>query len=213
MQIEILNNLNLKQLNVAFPDYKNIDKSKLSLTNEGIFSYSGKYAALQLIKNIISIFKTDKLTITDCTANNGSDSISFALHFKKVNAIELNEVNYKVLQENIKVYGLTNIDTINGDSLKHIDKLKQDVLYFDPQWGGPNYRDNPNLKLYLGEMEISEIYNKFSGNAKMMIFKLPINYDFTYFVQKTGIQKFKVKSYIVNDKIKFYYLFCYNNKK
>ena len=201
-----------EQLNLAFPDYKNIDKNKLSLSNEGLFSYSGKYASTQLIKNIISIFKTDKLIITDCTANNGSDTIAFGLHFKKVNAIELNNINYNILKQNIAVYDLKNIDIINGDSLEHIDKLKQDILYIDAPWGLDYYNRLPNIKLYLGETELSEIYNKFSKNAKMMIFKLPINYDFTYFIQKTNIQKFKVKSYIVNNKIKFYYLFCYINK-
>lgn len=212
MQVKKLNRIDSEHLNLAFPDYKNIDKSKLSLSNEGLFSYSGKYASAQLIKNIISIFKTDKLIITDCTANNGSDTIAFGLQFKKVNAIELNEINYNILKQNIEVYDLKNIDIINGDSLEHIDKLKQDILYFDPPWGLDYYNRLPNIKLYLGQTEISEIYNKFSKNAKIMIFKLPTNYDFTYFIQKTNIQKFKVKSYVVKNKIKFYYLFCYINK-
>ena len=191
-----------------FPDLPNINKNNLQITDEGIFSVTGKFASLKLVKYIEKIMKTNDIKITDCTANNGSDTISFALHFTFVNAIELNETNFSVLKNNVEVYKLTNTNLILGDSLENIPNLTQDVLYFDPPWGGKEYKKEDSLRLYLGDNEISDIYNKFKMYCKLLIFKLPINYDFAYFCKKTSIKKFMVKSYLFHDKIKFYFLFC-----
>jgi hypothetical protein len=210
MEVEIIKDISYGKLNMAFPDYKDIDKKKLKLTTEGIFSFSGKVASAELCKYISSVFKTNNITITDGTSNNGSDTIAFCLNFKFVNAIELNKVNFQVLKNNIKTYNLKNVNLINDDCLKHIGTLKQEVLYFDPPWGGVNYKKEKNLKLYLGELEVSDIYNTYIKNCKVMIFKLPVNYDFNNFVQKTKIKDFVVKSFAVKDNIKFYYLICKN---
>jgi len=191
-----------------FPDAFKVNKSNLQVTNEGFYSVTGKFASAKLVEYISKIMKRDDIVITDATANNGSDTISFALKFKKVNAIELNLANFNVLKNNVKVYSLSNVNLIHGDSIEQIPNLEQDVLYFDPPWGGREYKKNEFMKLYLGEYEISDIYNKFHHLCKFMVFKLPTNYDLSYFTQNTSIKKFMLKSYSFKDKIKFYFLFC-----
>ena len=209
MKVEI-KRTNYTILNKAFPDYKKIDKTKLQLTSEGLFSFSGKIASEELCKYIYYVFKKKGITITDATSNNGSDTIPFCLNFKYVNAIELNEVNFEVLRNNCDVYKIKNINLINDDCLNHIGILKQDVLYFDPPWGGVEYKKKDSLKLYLGKLELSDIYKKYINNCRMMIFKIPKNYDFTNFIQETKIKDFVVKSFSINNNIKFYYLICKN---
>lgn len=210
MKVEIKKKINYNILNKAFYDYKNIDKTKLQLTNEGLFSFSGKVASDELCKYIFSIFKKKNITITDSTSNNGSDTISFCLNFKYVNAIELNEVNFEVLRNNCNVYKIKNINLINDDCLNHIGTLEQDVLYFDPPWGGIDYKKKDRLKLYLGKLELSDIYKNYINNCRIMIFKVPKNYDFNNFIKETQIKDFIVKSFSINNNIKFYYLICKN---
>jgi len=212
MKVEIIKKIDLKILNKAFPDKLSptIDKKKLKLTTEGIFSFSGKIASAELCRYIFNVFKTNQITITDATSNNGSDTISFCLNFKFVNAIELNKVNFKVLKNNIEQYHIKNIKLINDDCLKHIGNLNQEVLYFDPPWGGTDYKTKESLELYLGTLELSDIYNTYIHNCKIMIFKLPINYNFNNFIKKTNIKDFIVKSFSIRNNIKFYFLICKN---
>ena len=195
-------------INKAFPSINNIDKTKLQMTTEGIYSFSGYKSANYLIKLIYKYFKTNDIIITDGTGNIGSDTIPFALKFKKVNSIELNDVNFKALENNVKQYNLKNIVLYNKSSLDVIPNLVQDCIFIDAPWT-KNYKESKNIRLYMDRQEISEIYNKFKKNTKLFIFKVPINYDFTNFIQTTMISKYYIHSYM-NEKrrIKFYFIFC-----
>ena len=48
--------------------------------------------------------------------------------------------------------------------------------------GGSDYKKHSRLELYLGKNELSDIYNKFKKMAKLIVFKIPKNYDFTNFI-------------------------------
>ena len=51
------------------------------------------------------------------------------------------------------VYGLTNVQVYFGDCMK-IYNWASDVLYVDPPWGGPNYRNLESVELFLGSTRI-----------------------------------------------------------
>ena len=193
--------------NKYFQDYKNIDKTKLKITTEGIYSVSGYRSANYLSKQIKRYFKNKDITITDGTGNNGTDTISFGLNFKSVNSIELDDVNYNVLKNNINVYGLKNVKLYKGSSLDIIPTLKQDVIFIDAPWT-KNYKEKEVIRLYMDNKEISKIYNDLKKYTKLFVFKVPKNYDFTYFIQQTTMDKYFIISY--KDKygnIKFYFIF------
>jgi hypothetical protein len=98
-------NPTFKILNDTFPDKKNIDKKKLKMTSEGIYSVSGKEGAKFMTKIILKHMKQNKnITVTDCTGNNGSETLMFAKYFAYVNSIEIDDINYQVLKHNINVY-------------------------------------------------------------------------------------------------------------
>jgi hypothetical protein len=208
MELNIIEKVNIKKINKTFPNYKNINKSKLQLTTQGIYSVSGYESAYYLCKLIEKYFKSKNLIITDGTGNNGSDTIPLALTFTKVNSIELDNTNFKVLENNVKQYDLKNIFLFNDSSLNLIPNLIQDVIYLDAPWT-KNYKESKVIKLYMDNKEISELYNEFKIYAKLFIFKVPINYDFTYFIQTTMIKKYYIHSYTnkFND-IKFYFIFA-----
>ena len=193
--------------NKYFQDYKNIDKTKLKITTEGIYSVSGYRSANYLSKQIKRYFKNKDITITDGTGNNGTDTISFCLNFKSVNSIELDDTNYSVLENNINVYGFKNVKLYKGSSLDIIPTLKQDVVFIDAPWT-KNYKDNEIIRLYMDNKEISTIYNDFKKYTKLFVFKVPKNYDFTYFIQQTTMDKYFIISYKDKYKnIKFYFIF------
>lgn len=189
-----------------FKKFSNIDLNKIKITTQGEYSMSSNEASDKLIHLIKKYFRTNKLTITDATGNNGADTISLGLNFDNVNSIEIDQLNFSVLQNNINVYNLKNVKLYFGDSTELLSKLKQDVVYIDAPWRGKNYKDKQSIKLFMSNLEISDIYNKFKKNANLFIFKVPKNYDFSYFISNTLIEKYYIHSYVKNDTIKFYFI-------
>jgi hypothetical protein len=208
--INKIEDISLKQIKKIFPNKNNVKFEKLQITTEGIYSVSGYHAAEHLVYLIKKYFKKNDINITDGTGNCGSDTIIFSFYFKNVNSIELDNTNYKVLENNIKQYNLKNIHAYNGSSLDIIKTLKnQDCVFIDAPWTGRDYKKNISMKLFMDNKELSEIYNMLKKYTDLFIFKVPINYDFTFFIQNTKLQKYYIHSYIDNNKvIKYYYIFA-----
>ena len=164
-----------------FPKVKDIDLSKLKISNIGKYSISKPKDAID-INNIISSYfpKSAKLTITDACANNGGNTIHFGLTFYKVNSIEINKSDYDILEHNVKIYNLKNVKLINGDYLIHMLNLKQDVVFIDAPWGGPLYYKETNIDLFLGNQNIIDIVKKLYKNKsfKLCVLKVPKNYHY-----------------------------------
>jgi len=194
----------LNILDNVFPDDKNIDKSKLKMTTEGLYSVSGKEGA-EYIRDIIynNMGMNKNIIITDGTANNGSDTLTLAKYFKQINSIEIDITNYEVLKNNINVYNYTNINLIYGNTIEKLNELTQDVLLIDAPWGGRSYYKNPQLKLYLDNLELSDIYNQFKHKTKLFIVKVPFNYNINNLLSATLIDKIKIYSFKKEQRIKF----------
>lgn len=190
-----------------FPRVSGVDKTKLQITNVGQYSVSRVDGALKLVYLLKKYFKTNKITITDGTGNNGSDTIMLALNFEKVNAIERNPIEFSVLKNNVEVYKLENVKLINGDTNDELKHLKQTVVYVDAPWGGVDYKEKESVKLFMGENEISSLFNKNKKYAELFVFKVPTNYDFNYFIRNTGVTKYYIHSYEKHNVIKYYFLF------
>ena len=191
-------------INDIFPDYNDVDKSKLQITEEGLYSVSKVDGAQFTINKIIENLGTKDIIITDGTGNVGSDTIMFGINFKKVNSVEIKKDNFDALKNNVKQYKLKNIKVINDDINKRIKKLKQDVIYLDAPWGGINYKTMNKLKLYLGDKEILDFVLENNKKAKLFVLKVPYNYDFEYLDNKMRDYKVIRYPYIKFDKIKYY---------
>lgn len=67
-----------------------------------------------------------------------------------------------------------------GSYVEFINILKQDVLFFDPPWGGVNYKKEESLKMYLGSTEISDLLIECRNAApetRCLVLKSPNNFD------------------------------------
>ena len=189
--------------NLSIEEFNN-----LIFTDESIYS-SSKVEGSNLLKNIIiDNIKDDNIIITDGTANIGTDSIYLSKYFKKINSIEISNINHKALINNINVFKKNNINPILGDVINEINNLEQDVIYIDAPWGGRNYKKNDNMKLYLGNMEILEFYKNFKDKAKIFIFKIPFNYNFEYLKNNIN-KKITIYPFKKDNKIKFFFILIY----
>jgi 16S rRNA G966 N2-methylase RsmD len=187
--------IDIHELYKIFPNISGIDRSKLKITDVGIYSTSRTIGSCFIAEIIMNHMKSKNITITDGTGNVGSETIVYSQLFKHVNVIELDKTNFDVLKHNITTYKLDNVTPINGDSLKELPKLTQDVIVLDAPWGGPSYSKHERVRLYMSNIEISDIVKKYWNNTKLFILKVPRNYDLSYF-SKNILYNFKVYNFI-----------------
>jgi hypothetical protein len=168
-------------LTTMFPAKNNVDYSKLKLTEEGEYSITKPKDGERLLKIIKSVVGniSDK-HITDLTGNVGGDTILFGLNFHRVDSIEYNKENYEALENNVKVFGLSNVKLHFGDSTEIYDWYT-DILYIDAPWGGPDYKDKTNMDLFLGDLRLDTFLREILRELwrpKYIFLKLPRNYNF-----------------------------------
>jgi hypothetical protein len=174
--------------NFLFPRQQDVDRNQLHIFNTSSYSMTLPTEADNIsitIKKILNIPNSSRdLIITDGSAHVGGNTLSFSKHFYKVNAIEIDKEMYDALVHNIKeVYKRWNVTYYLGDCIKIIHEIKHDVVFLDPPWGGPSYKDFTNLHLFLGSEDIFDLvldwYNK--KLAKLFCIKCPFNFDFGSF--------------------------------
>jgi len=162
---------------------------------EGLWSISMPNDAKEISLIILNKFGSN-INILDGTAGIGGNVISFAKYFNKVCAIELNTSRFEILKNNIDIYQYKNIKLINDDSINYLNN-NYDVYFFDPPWGGPDYKKYNNIRLKLGNNTLTDIISKIKAHTmKSIIFKLPINYDLLEF-SNYDYNIIKIKNYII----------------
>lgn len=122
----------------------------------------------------------EKVTITDANSGVGGNTISFGKHFQYVNAVEIDTRRCNYLKNNVGIYQLNNVAVYCHDYLNVMDKLKQEIVYLDPYWGGRNYKFQTFLRLKISEKSLEDVCQKLTTQTKMTVLKLPLNYDLEY---------------------------------
>lgn len=141
------------------------------------------------------------LVITEMTAGVGGNVLNFAKYFKYVNAIEIDTKRYNCLDKNIKLYDFNNVNCYNDDSYKLLvknDDIVQDIIFFDPPWGGKDYKLHTNLRLNFMERSIEEVCKDLfrKESNKMIAMKLPNNYDFNFMMEE--LKEYQVSKYFMD---------------
>lgn len=169
-------------MNTYFPEIKGIDIQKLLISSVGKYSVSKPEDSQQTNNIISSYFKEpNKIIITDATANNGGNTIRFALEYQKVNSVEISKEQFDILKNNVDVYGFKNVSLYNDDYLTIMMKLKQDAIFIDAPWGGVHYHRQKELDLFLGKINIVNVVKQlYDANAfQICCLKVPNNYNFS----------------------------------
>ena len=176
------------------------DYTKLQCDTEGLYSITNPIEAEQISNLIKSNFlNNSSLNILDGNGGLGGNTFNFSKNFKHVTTCEINEERYIMLVNNINQYNLQNVKTLNIDSINYLFENydNYDVYFFDPPWGGPDYKNKNNLRFNLGNYTLNDLIKKIKNNKdKPIIFKLPNNYDLSEF-SYYNYNIIKIKNYII----------------
>lgn len=172
----------MEDLQYYFPKLEDNNYEKLQIDNVGKYSITIPKIADIITDIIYKLYKRIDITITDMTAGVGGNVISFANKFKHVNAIEIDKNRYDMLVNNIDIYNFKNVNHYNENCLDIIHTLNQDVIFFDPPWGGIGYKNEKNIILTIDNIHIEEICNLLldTNKCEYIVVKLPLNYNINY---------------------------------
>ena len=183
-------NKKLKKISRIFPKLRNIeDINLLKIDKVGEYSISipeDAYKTTKIIKNLSGKIGLKNIVITDATASVGGNTISFSQNFEEVNAIEIDSNRFEYLKNNLNLYNIKNVKLFNSDFLHLIKLVKQDVLFIDPPWGGKDYKSKGEILLNISNISLEKICNDVLEQkiSKIVVLKLPINYNIKFFNKK-----------------------------
>ncbi len=159
-------------------------RSKLILDEEALYSTTDQLTADKIAKDVLKYVSSDSV-ITDATACIGGSAFAFSQYFNKVNAIEIDPIRFKYLVSNINLLEVKNIECIYGDAIEECLKIKHDVIFIDPPWGGPEYKKHKLIHLYLSNIPLSDVCKSFKVVCDFIVIKVPKNFDEETFIKDT----------------------------
>jgi 16S rRNA G966 N2-methylase RsmD len=140
--------------------------------------------------------------ITDGTACVGGNTISFAKMFTYVNAIEMNENRCSMLFRNVEIArkvldfkSCSSIKIFCDDFLDILSRLKQDIVFLDPPWGGKDYKSKTTVPLYLCAKPIHEIVLYCLKYSQYVALKLPKNAETSYLQSDPRMEIILIKEF------------------
>jgi predicted RNA methylase len=166
-------------------------RKELKLDTEALFSTTDQLTADKITRDILR-FIPKTARITDATACIGGSAFSFLQNFAYVLAIEYDKTRFQYLEHNIhqllKTIPATiqnSIECRQGDALTECIKQYQDAIFIDPPWGGPEYKTQPSVELYLSHVPLTDVCKQFHKYTKYIILKVPTNFDEKTFIETT----------------------------
>jgi 16S rRNA G966 N2-methylase RsmD len=147
------------------------------------YDYISLYTSNKQASQMLYILKKycDKdFIIVDATSGMGGNSYFFCKYFKFVYCIDTSEESINYLEHNLKEFD--NKCIINNDCLDILKIIKYDSIFFDPPWGGVNYKLKKSVNLYLNNIDIYYIINSLYSykNLKIISLKAPYNFNIRY---------------------------------
>ncbi|XP_058899391.1 trimethylguanosine synthase [Kogia breviceps] len=147
----------------------------IKLDREGWFSVTPEKIAEHIAGRVSQPFPCG--TVVDAFCGVGGNTIQFALTGKRVIAVDIDPVKIELARNNAEVYGVADkIEFICGDFMQLASRLKADVVFLSPPWGGPDYATaevfDISTMMSPGGFEIFRLSQKITNN---IIYFLPRN--------------------------------------
>ncbi|TNN58138.1 Trimethylguanosine synthase [Liparis tanakae] len=160
------------------------------LDREGWFSVTPERIAEHIALRVERSFPEARL-IVDAFCGVGGNAIQFALAGKRVLAVDIDPVRLDLARHNAVVYGVADrIDFVQGDFLQLAPRLRGDVVFLSPPWGGPDYLT----------AEIFRLAKLISDN---IVYFLPRNADMDQIASLAGAGgRVEVEQNMLNNKLK-----------
>jgi 16S rRNA G966 N2-methylase RsmD len=166
-----------------------------------LYDYISLYTSNKQASQMLYILKkycNKNYTIVDANAGMGGNSIFFCKYFKFVYCIDISDQAINHLNHNLKEF--ENKYIINNDCLEILKIINFDVVFFDPPWGGPDYKLQKSINLYINNINIYDIIEHLYNykNLKIICLKAPrnflIKYDISWNLKIYNIYKSDNKS-------------------
>ena len=142
--------------------------------------YTNNKQALQTIYIIRKYINKNlkDCTIVDANAGIGGNSVFFCKYCKFVYCIDTSLEAITYLEHNLHDYN--NKIIINENCLDILKIINYDIIFFDPPWGGSNYKFKKNVSLYLVDININKIIESLYFSCKIIVLKAPVNFMINY---------------------------------
>lgn len=208
-------------LQYFFQSKDGVDRKQMRITDVSLYSTTPWREANFISKTIMNFYSNgtlksinpDKLpVITDATSNVGGNTISLYLSgAQKVNAVEMDAKTSEMLKHNLATYGLPTQSVYNSDYLDVYKKLEQDVVLMDPPWGGPTYKDEKIVDLYLSGVDIVKICAELikENKASLIVLKVPLNYNLNRLVEEMPTYQVMIQKIYRKGRHLYNVIFCW----
>jgi predicted RNA methylase len=179
-------NLVFDKRDFLFPDTPKEIREQVQLDEVAMYSVTDTRTADKISDFIAKLpgLNQGNIVITDGTACAGGNTISFCKKFKRVQAVEVNRNRYDMLRHNLKLLKCYNVTYYHDNYLNLLQKLTQDVVFLDPPWGGPSYKEKEEIELLLGNTALDEVCENLKSKTKYIIIKAPPNLNCEKFKEK-----------------------------
>jgi 16S rRNA G966 N2-methylase RsmD len=120
-------------------------------------------------------------------------------------AFEKDPLRSKLLKHNMSALGVSAKVTIKcGDSYHLCQQQNQKLVFVDPPWGGPDYKRNPNIELFMSEIPLWKFCKTVAPFTQYIAVKAPTNFNESKFIQDTSVFMNLVHKNVQLRKMHFY---------
>ena len=136
---------------------------------ESWYSITPEKISISIAQKIQRNIPGKSCTILDGFCGVGGNTIQLAKLFSKVFAIDINAKRIEAAKHNAKLYGVEDkIEFIIGDFFQVAPRIKADVVFLAPPWGGPGYKKSQYFDLEtmipMNGIKIFQVASKITKN-------------------------------------------------
>jgi len=156
-------------------------RKQILLDDEANYSTTDQVTATKIAKDI-SKFVHINSNITDATACIGGSAYSLTKYFNNITAIEKDERRYNYLVHNMEILSVKDkVKCLCGDSINICKMINQYCIFIDPPWGGPEYKTQDQVDLFISEKPLHEVCRELAEYTNIIALKVPKNFNIENF--------------------------------
>ncbi|XP_024031699.1 uncharacterized protein LOC21392878 isoform X2 [Morus notabilis] len=154
-------------------------------------------------------FRCGSGTVVDSFTGVGGNAIQFAQRCEHVTAVDIDPKKIEYAHHNATIYGVNDrIDFVKGDFFLLAPRLKADIVFLSPPWGGPDYAkvETYDIKTMLKPHDGYFLFNTAKKIAPKVVMFLPRNVDLNQLAELSLLSSppwsLEVEKNFVNGKLK-----------
>lgn len=166
-----------------FNEEKDEILDRIQFDTLSLYSITRQDLANKMAQNLLHLKKINpaRRFVVDATACIGGNTYAFARIFHRVLAIEIDAGREAMLTSNLDLFGVRDkVQIEHNDCMAyfaaHPDE-RYDVIFFDPPWGGVDYRNKSKTGLLLNDRCLFEQLRGLEQMTTYVAIKIPLNFD------------------------------------